>query len=159
MSVCQRPVIDFDCWASRRPRTPQPPRRQRHRSRPHRRRPGSAGVAIVASLAAIVIALAPPTEAQVLIQEVLYDGPGSDGDDAFTELVGPAGMTMEDWSLVGINGSKGTVYRTVDLSGAVIPSDGVLVIATSSANDSLAAVRDFIGSVDWQNGPDAVRLL
>ncbi len=159
MSVCQRPVIDFDCWASRRPRTPQPPRRRRHRSRPHRRRPGSAGVAIVATLAAIVIALAPPTEAQVLIQEVLYDGPGSDGDDAFTELVGPAGMTMEDWSLVGINGGKGTVYRTVDLSGAVIPSDCVLVIATSSANDSLAAVRDFIGSVDWQNGPDAVRLL
>ena len=31
-------------------------------------------------------------------------------------------------------------------------------IATSSAMPALAAVRDFVGSIDWQNGPDAVQL-
>ncbi|MDP7042356.1 MAG: hypothetical protein QGF91_06855, partial [Gammaproteobacteria bacterium] len=29
---------------------------------------------------------------------------------------------------------------------------------TDSASASLAAVRDFVANVDWQNGPDAVRL-
>ena len=41
----------------------------------------------------------------------------------------------------------------------MIPGDSVLLIAQSSADPSVASLRDFIGNVDWQNGPDAVQLL
>ena len=125
--------------------------------RPHR--PGSLGVTVAVVLTAVVIGSVHPALARVFIQEVLYDGLGGDGDDAFTELIGPPGTSLDGWSLVGINGDTGTSYRAVDLTGATIPLDGVLVVATTSANDSLAAVRDLIGSVDWQNGPDAVQLV
>ena len=68
-------------------------------------------------------------------------------------------MLLDGWSLVGINGGTGLPYRTLDLTGATIPGDGLLVVATSSAEAGLAAVRDFIANVDWQNGPDAVQLV
>lgn len=97
-------------------------------------------------------------QASVVIQEVLYDGPGTDPDDVFTELYGTPGTDLTGWTLSGINGADGQVYRSIDLSGLVIPDDGILVIATSSANLELALERDFIANVDWQNGPDAVQL-
>ena len=31
-------------------------------------------------------------------------------------------------------------------------------MATASAIDTLLSVRDFVANVDWQNGPDAIRL-
>lgn len=94
----------------------------------------------------------------IWIQEVVYDAPGPDAAYAFTELVGPPGASLDGWSVVGINGSTGTSYRTIDLAGASIPLDGIFVIATMAASLELAAVRDFIGPVDWQNGPDAIQL-
>lgn len=116
----------------------------------------------VAQIIATIIAslwLAAAAQASVVIQEVLYDGPGTDPDDVFTELSGPPGMDLGGWSLVGINGGAGQVYQTIDLSGLVIPVDGIVVIATSSANGELALQRDFIANVDWQNGPDALQIL
>jgi hypothetical protein len=98
-------------------------------------------------------------QAAVVIQEVLYDGPGTDSDDVFTELSGAPGTVLDGWSLAGINGTNGQVYRTIDLSGLSIPVDGIFVIATSSANSALALQRDYIANVDWQNGPDALHLL
>ena len=96
--------------------------------------------------------------ATVLIQEVLYDGEGTDADDVFTELYGTPGLLLDGWSLVGVNGGNGEAYRTVDLSGAVIGDDGIFVVVTASASVELAMLSDFIGNVDWQNGPDAVQL-
>jgi hypothetical protein len=95
----------------------------------------------------------------VVIQEVLYDGPGGDLDDAFTELYGPPGFSLTGWTLKGINGANGTLYLTISLDGLVIPPDGILVIADSTANASVAPFRDAIAAVDWQNGPDAVLLV
>lgn len=109
-------------------------------------------------LTLLLILCAGSALAQVRIQELLYDGPSTDADDVFTELIGPAGTSLESWSLVGINGGSGAPYRTVPLSGE-IPPDGVYVVATESAHPGLALVRDHIGNVDWQNGPDAVQLL
>lgn len=100
-----------------------------------------------------------PTFASVLIHEVLYDGIGSDSDDVFTELYGEAGTSLDGWTLRGVNGSNGSVYRNIDLTGAVIQTDGLLVLATSSALGNVLTERDFIANVDWQNGPDAVQLL
>lgn len=93
-----------------------------------------------------------------VIQELLYDAVGADAPGVFTELAGEANFDLTGWSLVGINGSNGEIYRTVNLTGAIIPADGILVIATSSATGVYLTERDWIGSVDWQNGPDAVHL-
>ena len=84
----------------------------------------------------------------LVIQEVLYDGPGADAPSVFTELFGTPGMSLDNYTLVGINGRFGTSYRTISLTGAVIPADGVLVIATGDANASLALVRDLTANVD-----------
>lgn len=94
-----------------------------------------------------------------ILYEVLYDGQGADADDVFTEIYGMPGTSLDGWSLRGINGSTGATYRTVSLTGAVIPSDGLLVIGTSSAAGTVLLARDFTARVDWQNGPDAVQLL
>jgi hypothetical protein len=117
------------------------------------------GVSKTLTVFTLLLAIPLSAQATVVIQEVLYDGPGSDGDDVFTELSGMPGTDLEGWSLVGINGSDGQAYRTIDLSGLSIPDDGVFVIATSAANITLALQRDFIANVDWQNGPDALHLL
>ena len=111
-------------------------------------------------IAAMLIAFCFPGRgsATPIIQEVLYDGPGSDADDAFTELSGTPGENLDGWALVGVNGGDGGDYRTVDLSGALFPADGILVIATSSAAGEVLLQRDLVGSVDWQNGPDTVQL-
>lgn len=95
----------------------------------------------------------------VVIQEVLYDDSGLDGEDIFTELLGPPGMDLTGFTLIGVNGVDGSVYNTVDLIGAVIPSDGLLVIAGGAAQGATLAARDVIANVDWQNGADAIQLL
>jgi hypothetical protein len=99
------------------------------------------------------------TTAALLLNEVYYDGPSSDAPHVFTEIWGPAGFDLTGYSLVGINGNDGAVYQTVPLSGAIVPADGLLVVATSGAMGDTLAARDFVGDVDWQNGPDAVQLL
>jgi len=112
-------------------------------------------------IATLILALctALPVQASVVIQEVLYDGPGTDSDDVFTELFGMPGMDLSGWSLVGINGGDGQAYQSIALDGLFIPEDGIFVIATAAANSALASQRDLIANVDWQNGPDAVHLL
>lgn len=100
--------------------------------------------------------------AAVIINEVKYRGPGNDQfADLFTELYGEPGLSLAGYSLRGINGANGVAYRTVDLTGGVIPADGLFVIATAGTADAaVLAARDFIANVDWQNGPgDAVLLL
>ena len=109
--------------------------------------------------AIVVIGPTSTADAAPIIHEVFYDAAGSDSGQVFTELFGEAGVGLDGWTLVGINGGTGLSYRTVDLTGAVFPSDGLLVIAQSTATGALATERDVIGNVDWQNGPDAVQLL
>ena len=115
---------------------------------------------VTLALVMLVVGLYPKHGfATPIIQEILYDGPGVDADDVFTEIFGAPGMNLNGWTLVGFNGANGSDYRTVDLMGMVIPVDGILVLATASAIGNVLANRDFIADVDWQNGPDAVQLL
>ena len=115
---------------------------------------------LLRTVALVVLVTIPHTAwaTPIVIQEVLYDAPGPDAPFAFTELVGPPGISLDGWSLVGVNGSTGSPYRTIDLTSSSIPLDGIFVIATASASIELAAERDLIGNVDWQNGPDAIQL-
>jgi hypothetical protein len=109
-------------------------------------------------LAAFTLTARAGTATPIWIQEVVYDAPGPDAAHAFTELVGPPGTSLDGFRVVGVNGSTGSSYRTIDLAGAIIPADGIFVLATEAASLALAAERDFIGPVDWQNGPDAIQL-
>ena len=114
-----------------------------------------------AGLLALALTTALPAEGQdtsPYIQEVLYDGSGTDSEEAFTEIAGPPGKAMDGWSLVGVNGSNGQPYRTISLDGATIPADGLLVVAHANATGDALTHRDFTANVDWQNGPDAVQL-
>lgn len=100
----------------------------------------------------------PSTAAAVVISEVLYDATGTDAGNVFVELYGAPGTDLGGWSLRGVNGADGNIYRTVSLSGA-IPADGVFVIADAlTGGITNIANADLIIGVDFQNGPDSVEL-
>lgn len=84
---------------------------------------------IFLSMGILPVAASPLWAQQVLINEILYDTPGPDNSSQlFTELWGPPGSRLSGWTLVGISGSTGVAYRTVQLSGT-IPEDGYFVVA------------------------------
>jgi len=93
-----------------------------------------------------------PSFAVPLIHEVFYDAEGSDAAHVFTEIAGLPGTRLDGYRLVGIDGASGLVYRQIDLTGALIPEDGLLVIATARALGDLLLVRDFIA----ENNPPAL---
>jgi hypothetical protein len=101
----------------------------------------------------------PVTANAVVISEILYDASGTDVGNVFVELYGAPGTDMSGWSLQGINGGNGASYKTVALSG-LIPVDGVFVVGDLlTGGGTNIANADLIVSVDFQNGPDSVRLL
>ena len=116
-------------------------------------------ISLMCSLAVLGCLPCRAAVAAPIILEVFYDASGGDTGNVFTEIYGEAGLSLDGWSLVGINGGTGLPYRTIDLTGATIPDDSLLLIAQGSANLTLASLRDFTANVDWQNGPDAVQLL
>ncbi|UCE76523.1 MAG: hypothetical protein JSU62_11855 [Gammaproteobacteria bacterium] len=95
--------------------------------------------------------------ASPVISELFYDAPGSDAGLAFVELFGTPGDSLDGLLLEGINGSGGTVYKTIGLGG-VFPLDGVFVIGDESGGSTQVANADLIADVDFQNGPDSVVL-
>lgn len=110
----------------------------------------------------LVLMLSAALSAQVYINEVDYDQPGTDMTE-FVELVGPDGTDLSGYTLELVNGNNGGVYNTVDLAGQTIPNDnesgfGFLVIGSSGV-----ANVDFVPS-GWtsnaiQNGaPDGILL-
>ena len=96
--------------------------------------------------------ITPPTG--LIINEVYYDAPGSD-HGTFTEIIGPPNQSLDGVYLIGINGSNGQVYRTIDLSGHSINQNGRFVVAQDNTVPNADMVTN---DVDWQNGPDNVVL-
>lgn len=114
---------------------------------------------VLSGLTLCVLLLSPGFSFSVpILNEVFYDGIGSDAPQVFTEILGDPGLELDEWTLVSINGANGTIYRSIDLSGGTISGDGFFVIATLAAVGETLAHRDFTAPVDWQNGPDAVQL-
>jgi len=111
----------------------------------------------IAAIAAISISLiiAPtPVFGGVVINEVLYDPPGKDAG-SFVELAGTSGMSLNDYFLIGVNGSGGKEYNRVDLTGYSIPLSGFFVVA----QDENVPNADLIDSkADFQNSPDSIQL-
>ncbi|WP_281826889.1 ExeM/NucH family extracellular endonuclease [Jannaschia rubra] len=78
----------------------------------------------------------------VVINEIHYDNAGADTGE-FIEVAGAPGTELTGWSLVLYNGSNGTVYDTIALSGTI----------------GDAGVADF-DAVGLQNGaPDGIALV
>jgi len=94
------------------------------------------------------------TFAQVKINEVVYDNYGSPDDSAYVELFGPVGLSLLGYQIVGVNGSNGEEYVTIDLVGS-IPSDGFFVVGQSA---NIANVDLISNLIDLQNGPDNILL-
>lgn len=90
----------------------------------------------------------------VVINEIYYDSPGTD-EHTFTELKGEANASLDSFYLIGVNGANGRRYRTIALSGCIIPADSYFVVA----QDTGVANFDTIANVNWQNGPDNVVLI
>lgn len=104
------------------------------------------------------VTLSFPTSAcAVVISELLYDAAGTDAGKVFVELYGAPGTDLSGWTLRGVNGGDGSVYKTVNLSG-IIPADGVFVIGDLSSGTTQVPNADQVVSVDFQNGPDSVQL-
>jgi hypothetical protein len=112
----------------------------------------------LAALALLTFASA-PAAALPLISEVLYDADGSDDGHTFVELFGAPGTSLDGLTLEGVNGSNGDVGPRVALTGA-IPADGLFVVADQTGGGtSFVAGADLLANFDFQNGPDAVRLV
>ncbi len=96
----------------------------------------------------LLLATATPLCAQhVMLNEILYDTPGSDDTYImFTELYGPPGTDLDGYTLVGLNGNQGGAeYLTVTLTGT-IPADGYFVVGGAGVVNV-----DQISPHDWQN--------
>jgi len=95
--------------------------------------------------------------AATVISELFYDASGPDAGFVFVELFGTPGESLNGLVLEGINGTGGTVYTSLNLSG-VIPGDGIFVIGDDNGGSTFVPNADLIADIDYQNGPDSVVL-
>ncbi len=58
------------------------------------------------------------TASEVSITEIHYDNAGDDVGEGI-EVAGPTGTVLDGWTLVLVNGSRGTVYQTITLEGVL----------------------------------------
>lgn len=93
------------------------------------------------------------TQAQVVINEVDADQVGTDAAE-FIELYGTPGQSLNGMVMVWFNGAGGTSYKTVDLSGNVIPASGYFVIG----NAGVANVNVTFTGNTLQNGADGMAI-
>lgn len=93
------------------------------------------------------------TQAQVVINEVDADQVGTDAAE-FIELYGTPGQSLNGMVMVWFNGAGGTSYKTVDLSGNVIPASGYFVIG----NAGVANVNVTFTGNTLQNGADGIAI-
>lgn len=108
-------------------------------------------------LAVLWTGIMSPASAALVISELLYDASGPDAGNVFVELFGSPGESLDGLVLEGVNGSNGSVYQSITLSG-LVPDDGVFVIGDDGGGVTSVVNADLIADVDFQNGPDSVVL-
>jgi outer membrane protein assembly factor BamB len=97
--------------------------------------------------------------ATVLVNEILVDDAGTDGEQVFIELWGPGGLSLTGYYLLAINGAGGGEISRIYLDGYSLPTDGHFVVVHPSAEPALMAVADLVSShADLQNGPDNLQV-
>ncbi|MGH1365400.1 MAG: T9SS type A sorting domain-containing protein [Calditrichia bacterium] len=110
----------------------------------------------------MVLMLSAALSAQVYINEVDYDQPGTD-EAEFVELVGPDGTDLSGYTLELVNGNNGSIYNTVDLAGQTIPSDnesgfGFLVIGSTNVANVDFTPSGWIANAVQNGSPDGILL-
>jgi len=88
------------------------------------------------------------------VNEIFYDASGTD-TACYIELFKSGGGPLDGLSIVGISGSSGSDYVTIDLAGHTAPPDGFFVIAQDSTVPNFDMVTT---GANMQNGPDNVEL-
>ncbi len=107
---------------------------------------GSLAVTSVSVIATGPASAVPNNASTVFINEIHYDNDGADADE-LVEVAGPAGTDLSGWSVVLYNGSNGTTYGTVPLSGTLSDAQGGYGVAS-------------VAQAGLQNGsPDGVALV
>jgi len=122
-----------------------------------------------------VLSLAFASAAQagtVFINELHYDNAGGDVGE-FIEVAAPSGTDLSAWSVVLYNGSNGTSYNTLNLSGIVsdagqgygftlieLPANGLQNgspdgLALVDANGNVVEFLSYEGTMLASNGPAA----
>ena len=110
----------------------------------------------------------------VVINEVQYDGVGSDNGQTFVELHGPAGTDITNWRVRGIEAGSSTSCGQVNgsedhaLIGSLGP-DSLFVLADDDGTGGTLVVVDpghnggapdqIVGDIDPENGTDAIQLV
>ena len=74
--------------------------------------------AALLALLAVVLLAASASAQSVFVNEIHYDNAGGDVGES-VEIAGPAGTSLEDWDVVLYNGSNGSQYDTINLSGTI----------------------------------------
>ncbi len=97
----------------------------------------------------------------LLISEVFYDARGTDQGRVFVELTGPGNMSLAGYSLEGVNGTGGSITHSLLLDGIAFPMDGYLVLADLDSSGFTSVLNADFGfeNLDFQNGPDSIRLM
>ncbi|MCK6621081.1 MAG: hypothetical protein HUU32_09855 [Calditrichaceae bacterium] len=72
----------------------------------------------------LTVFLVSALSAQVYINELDYDQPGTDATE-FIELAGPDNTSLNGYTIELVNGFDGAVYQSADLTGFTIPPDNV----------------------------------
>jgi len=103
---------------------------------------------------------APPVETSsggLVINEVDYDNPGTDSLE-YVEIYNSNDTVMDltGMRLDFINGSNGSVYRSIDLSGAIDANGFVTIGAPGLTN---VTIPFSVASNAIQNGPDGINLI
>lgn len=95
----------------------------------------------------------------VVINEVDADQTSTDSVEYF-ELFGPAGTSLDGVFAVHYNGNStgDEEYRTVDLSGQVIPGDGFFVVGVATVANVDLIPANYPATNAIQNGADAIAL-
>ncbi len=84
----------------------------------------------------------------VFINEIHYDNASTDVEEAI-EIAGAAGTDLTGWSLALYNGSNGTVYNTISLSGTI-----------SDQQNGFGTLIEILPANGLQNGaPDGIALV
>ena len=108
--------------------------------------------ASIISAGALLLVTSVPSHASVLINEIDYDQPGADTAE-FIELYNPGdnALTLDGYTLDLVNGTTGSSYHSIDLSGLSIAAIGYLVLCSDSQAVANCSIEAAAGS--WmQNG-------
>ncbi|HET6201936.1 MAG TPA: hypothetical protein VFI25_03940 [Planctomycetota bacterium] len=116
-------------------------------------------VRLVLACAGLATLAAPSALAQVVINEIRIDQPGTDVDEFF-ELAGPPGTSLTGLTYLVLGDSStlgsGVIEEVVDLSGSVIPPSGFFVAAEPTFTLGTA---DLTATLDFENGDNVTHLL